>query len=286
MAAADPEGPPTPATVFVTLKPLSERNVSVYQVINRLRGKLARVPGARLFLQASQDIRVGGRQTNAQFQFTLQGDSTAELYDFAPPRGGTPARPELADVNSDQQQKGLETDLVIDRDTAARLGITPAQIDNTLYDAFGQRQVSTIYKALNQYHVVMEVAPRFWQSPEILRQVYVSTSGSSASGTQTSNAPAGTVAASGSAQATVGGLAASHDSFHPAFGGGRRAAGADAVRHRVQHHRAHRHHPADRHRQEERHHDDRLRAGGRARARTRFPRRDLRGVRCCASARS
>ena len=90
-----PGGATNAATVFVTLKPLSERNVSVYQVINRLRGKLARVPGARLFLQASQDIRVGGRQTNAQFQFTLQGDSTAELYDFAPPRGGTPARPEL-----------------------------------------------------------------------------------------------------------------------------------------------------------------------------------------------
>ncbi|MBV8400052.1 MAG: efflux RND transporter permease subunit, partial [Acetobacteraceae bacterium] len=198
-----PGGATNAATVFVTLKPLSERNVSVYQVIDRLRGKLSQMPGAQLYLQASQDIRVGGRQTNAQFQFTLEGDNSAELYQFAPRLvEALQHDPNVSDVSTDQQQGGLETDLVIDRDTAARLGITPAQIDNTLYDAFGQRQVSTIYKALNQYHVVMEVAPRFWQSPEILNDVYVSTSGGSASGTQTSNAPAGTVAASGSTGAS------------------------------------------------------------------------------------
>ena len=222
-----PNGAANTARVFITLKPLSKRNVSAYQVINRLRGKLARVPGAQLFLQASQDIRVGGRQSNAQFQYTLQGDATAELYAFAPRLvAALQHDPNLADVNSDQQQKGLETDLVIDRDTAARLGVTPAQIDNTLYDAFGQRQVSTIYKALNEYHVIMEVAPRFWQSPDMLGQIWVSTSGGAASGTQTSNAAVGTVTASGStgttgrttgtgssgqsgsASATVGGIAA------------------------------------------------------------------------------
>ncbi len=130
-------------------------------MIARLRRALAVVPGGRLFLQSIQDIRVGGRQSNAQYQFTLQGDSTAELYAWAPKLTAALQRnPALADVNSDQQQSGLETDLVIDRDTAAKLGVTPSQIDNTLYDAFGQRQVSTIYNALNQYHVVMEVAPR------------------------------------------------------------------------------------------------------------------------------
>ena len=188
-----PSGGTNSASVFVSLKPLSGRDVSVYQVIARLRSKLATVAGAQLFLQASQDIRVGGRQSNAQFQFTLQGDNTADLYAFAPKLVAALQRnPELADVNSDQQEKGLETDLVIDRDATARLGITPSQIDSTLYDAFGQRQVSTIYEALNQYHVVMEVAPRFQQSPEMLKQIYVSTSGI-ASGTQTTNAPAGTV---------------------------------------------------------------------------------------------
>ena len=198
-----PNGAANSAMVFITLKPLSQRNVSVYQVINRMRGKLARVPGAQLYLQASQDVRAGGRQSNAQFQYTLEGDSTAELYAFGPRLAAALQHdPNLADVNSDQQQKGLETDLVIDRDTAARLGVTPAQIDNTLYDAFGQRQVSTIYKALNQYHVVMEVAPRFWQSPETLKEMYVSTAGGNASGTQTSNAPVGTVAASGSTGAS------------------------------------------------------------------------------------
>jgi multidrug efflux pump len=180
--------------VFVSLKPLSERTLSADQVIARLRRALAQVPGATLFLQAVQDIRVGGRQSNAQYQFTLHADSISDLYTWAPKIvTALQALPVLSDVNSDQQNKGLETDLAIDRDTAARLGINASQIDNTLYDAFGQRQVSTIYNALNQYHVVMEVAPQFWQSPDILKDVYVSTAGGSVGGTQSTNAVAGTV---------------------------------------------------------------------------------------------
>jgi multidrug efflux pump len=192
---------------FMSLKPLSERKISADQVIARLRPKLARVPGGRLFLQAAQDIRVGGRQSNAQYQYTLQADTSAELYEWAPKlTAALQKRPELTDVNSDQQQKGLETDLFIDRPTAARLGLTPNAIDNTLYDAFGQRDVSTIYNALNQYHVVMELAPRYWQNPDTLKQIWVSTSGANANGTQTTNAPAGTVV--GPASSSTNGSAA------------------------------------------------------------------------------
>src|SRR5204863_2272333 len=177
--------------VFIALKPLSERNLSVEQVIGRVRPQLGRVAGARLFLQPVQDIRVGGRQSNALYQYTLQSDNLAELYNWAPKvTAALEQLPELTDVNSDQQQKGLETDLVIDRATAARLGITAAQIDNTLYDAFGQRQVSTIYSARNQYHVIMEVAPQYWQDPETLKDVFVSTSGGAVGGVQGTNAVA------------------------------------------------------------------------------------------------
>ncbi|PCE28725.1 nodulation protein [Paraburkholderia acidicola] len=184
-------------SVYVALKPLSERRETADQVIARLRPQLNAVPGGRLFLQAVQDIRIGGRQSNAQYQFTLLGDSRAELYQWAPRLAqALQGAPELEDVNSDQQQAGLEADVDIDRSTAARLGITPAQIDNTLYDAYGQRLVSTIYNPLNQYYVVMEVAPRYWQHPETLNDLYVSTSGGSPSGTQSTNAVAGTVTVS------------------------------------------------------------------------------------------
>jgi multidrug efflux pump len=180
--------------VFISLKPLAQRGISADQVVARLRPQLAQVAGARLFLQVAQDIRVGGRQSNAQYQFTLQADDAPTLYEWAPKLVTALQRsPDIADLNSDQQQNGLETDLKIDRATAARFGLTENSIDNTLYDAFGQRQVSTIYNALNQYHVVMEVAPRYWQSPETLKQIYVSTAGGSASGTQTTQAPTGTV---------------------------------------------------------------------------------------------
>jgi multidrug efflux pump len=182
--------------VFVALKPLSQR-AGIDRVMAGLRRKLAVVPGARLFLVPIQDIRVGGRQTNAAYQFTLQADSTAVLYQWAPKLlAALEHNPILADVSSDQQQKGLETDLVIDRATASRLGVTASQIDNTLYDAFGQRQVSTIYSAQNQYHVIMEVEPRYWQTPDMLKEIYVSTSGGNASGTESTNAVVGTVVGS------------------------------------------------------------------------------------------
>jgi len=180
--------------VFASLKPRAQRNVSADQVITRLRPKLSQVAGARLFLQAAQDIRTGGRQSLALYQYTLQADSVAELYKWAPRLTEALQRePVLTDVNSDQQQNGQEIELVIDRDTAARLKLNPAQIDNTLYDAFGQRSVSTIYKALNQYHVIMEVAPEYWQSPDTLQNLWVSTAGGTVSGTQATNAVAGTV---------------------------------------------------------------------------------------------
>ncbi|WP_338862157.1 efflux RND transporter permease subunit [Mycetohabitans rhizoxinica] len=199
--------------MLISLKPLAERGVSADQVIEQLRTPLAEVAGARTFLQAVQDIRVGGRQSNAQYQFTLLGDSTAQLYKWAPIlTEALQKRPELADVNSDQQQGGLEANVIIDRPTAARYGITPAQIDNTLYDAFGQRQVSTIYNPLNQYHVVMEVAPRYWQSPDILKDIFISQSGGSASGTASTNATAGTVTRASGAKKTVGVSASNADS--------------------------------------------------------------------------
>ncbi|HLK10729.1 MAG TPA: multidrug efflux RND transporter permease subunit, partial [Candidatus Binatia bacterium] len=160
--------------MFMALKPLAERKLTADQVIARLRPKLAAVPGASLYLQAIQDIRVGGKLSNALFQFTLQDDDLQELTHWAPiVLRKLQTLPELVDVSSDQQNGGLEASLAIDRDTASRLGITTRMIDDALYDAFGQRQVSTMYTQLNQYHVVMEVAPRFWQSPETLRDLYV-----------------------------------------------------------------------------------------------------------------
>jgi multidrug efflux pump len=196
-------------SVFVALKPLSQRD-GIETVMSRLRRKLAVVPGARLFLIPIQDIRVGGRSSNAAYQYTLQGDDSAELYEWTPKLvTALEHSPVLTDVSSDQQQKGLETDLVIDRSTASRLGVNATEIDNTLYDAFGQRQVSTIYSAQNQYHVVMEVAPRYWQSPETLKQVYVSTSGGNASGTETTNAVVGTVATASTTSTTTAATIAS-----------------------------------------------------------------------------
>jgi multidrug efflux pump len=178
--------------VFASLKPLSERSASADQVVARLRRNLSNVPGATLFFIPVQDIRVGGRQSNALYQYTLQSDQLDDLRTWTPKLADALQNvTQVTDVNSDLEEKGLETDIVIDRETAGRLGITASQIDNTLYDAFGQRQVSTIYNPLNQYHVVMEVAPRFWQNPDMLKQIWVSTSGS-VSGTQASNAVAGT----------------------------------------------------------------------------------------------
>ncbi len=195
--------------VFVSLKPLAERDVSADEVSARLRGKLNQVPGARLYLQPAADLRTGGRQSNAMYQFTLTADDTQVLYQWA--QRLTTAMQGikiLADVNSDQQQKGLQTVLNIDRATAMRLGLPISAIDNTLYDAFGQRQVSVIYSALNQYHVVMEVAPRYWQDPETLRDIWVSTAGANPKGTQTTNAAAGTYVASSSTTSSANSAAA------------------------------------------------------------------------------
>jgi multidrug efflux pump len=167
------------ASMFVVLKPLNQRQDNAEQVIARLRKSLAHQPGATLFLQAVQDIRIGGRQSNAQYQYTLQGDDLASLRTWEPKvRQALSGLPMLADVNSDQQDLGLQSSLVFDRDSMARLGVTQKQLDSTLNDAFGQRQVSTIYQPLNQYKVVMELAPAYWQNPDALQWIYLpSTSG-------------------------------------------------------------------------------------------------------------
>jgi multidrug efflux pump len=196
-------------TVFVSLKPLRDRKESAEDVIGRLRTALSAVPGATLILQSVGDLGTGGRSGNAQYQYTLQGSSFEELDDWTPKiLAALQADPTLADVSSDQLNNGLQANMVIDRDTAARLGVSVSQIDNTLYDAFGQRQVSTIYVARNQYHVIMEVAPEYWQDPKTLRDVFVSTQGGPASGSQTTNAVAGTVV-SASQASSVSSVAAS-----------------------------------------------------------------------------
>ena len=160
--------------MFIGLKPLHERQLSVDQVIARLRPKLAQVPGAPTVLQAIQDLRIGGRASSAQYQYTLQSVDLAELNTWAPKvERQLRTLKEIADVNSDQQDKGQQSLVVFDRLTASRLGVSPQLIDDTLYDAFGQRQVSILYTPLNQYHVVMEVAPQYWQNPSTLQEIYV-----------------------------------------------------------------------------------------------------------------
>jgi len=163
------------ASGFVALKPLGKgRKESAFDVVNRLRPKLSHIPGAQLVMVPVQDVNIGGRQSNAQFQYTLQGDNLQDLLIWAPKLyDKMRSMPELRDVSSDQQNHGLQATVVIDRETASRLGIAPITIDNTLYDAFGQRQVSVMYKAQNQYHVVMEVDPRYSQSPDSLKNIYV-----------------------------------------------------------------------------------------------------------------
>jgi multidrug efflux pump len=185
------------AYVFLSLKPLKERHAGINQIMARLRPKLDQVPGGQLFLAPVQDFHVGGRVSLALYQFTLQGDTTREIYEWIPKlTEALKQRPELVDVVSDQRQNALETDITIDRSTVARLGLDPRAIDNTLYDAFGQRQVSTIYNPMNQYHVVMEVAPKYRQYPDSLKDIYVSLSGQSPSGTQQTNAVIGTFSSS------------------------------------------------------------------------------------------
>jgi multidrug efflux pump len=224
--------------VYISLKPYDERKITADGVVARLRKKLASVAGARLFLVAVSDLRVGGRQTNATYQYTLLSDSTEELYKWAPRLTQALTNSSvLKDVNSDQQQSGLEADVQIDRPTTARLGLNLSAIDNTLYDAFGQRQVSTIYNALNQYHVVMEAAPRYTQSPQTLKNVYVSTSGANPSGVDSTNisganysAPQSASSASASStQATVAADSARNLATNALAASGHSAASAGAA---------------------------------------------------------
>ncbi len=162
------------ARLYITLKPLEERKITSDYIIARLRPKLAVVPGATLYLQASQDLRIGGRSSSALYQFTLRGDNLQDLTVYGPRMLQALRRiPQITDVNTDQQNNGLQSVERYDRAAAARFAISPQLIDNVLYDAFGQRQVSTMYTPLNQYHVVMEAAPQFWQDPQTLREIYV-----------------------------------------------------------------------------------------------------------------
>jgi multidrug efflux pump subunit AcrB len=160
--------------MFITLKPLSQRKVRVDEVINRLRRKLVDVPGITLFLQAIQDIRVGGRLGKAQYQYALQSGDIGELNHWSTVLVDRLRKiPQLKDVSSDQQTSGLQANVVIDRDAAARLGVSPDAIDNTLYDAFGQRQVATIYEQYNQHHIILEVTPEYELDPASLSKIYV-----------------------------------------------------------------------------------------------------------------
>ncbi|MGD0647013.1 MAG: efflux RND transporter permease subunit [Acidobacteriaceae bacterium] len=174
MAFTGGNGSTNAGFAFVALKPLSERKDSAAEIINRLRPQLARVPGAATYLQAVQDIRIGGRGSNAMYQYTLSAETTQDLQKYGPQLLSQLRKaPGFQDVNTDQQNDGLQALLTYDRATAARLGITPQTIDSTLYDAFGQAEVSVINTELNQYYVVMEVAPKYWQSPEGMKDVYL-----------------------------------------------------------------------------------------------------------------
>ncbi len=202
------------ANLTIALKPLTERRVSADQVIARLRPQLARVTGVTTFLQAVQDVHGGGRSANSQYQYTLLGDDLTELRTWSQKlRLAMQDMPEVTDVDTDLQPGGLEADLVVDRDSASRLGLTEIQIDNALGDAFAQAQVSNIYNPFSpqQYHVVMEVAPEFWQHPDVLRELYVSTSGGAVSGTQATQAVAGTTQLTSNSTSTASSAAVAED---------------------------------------------------------------------------
>jgi multidrug efflux pump len=203
------------ANVTIALKPLAARRISADQVIARLRPKLNAVKGIATFLQAVQDIGGGGgRSANSQYQYTLLGDDLTELRTWSQKlRTALQDMPEITDVDSDMQPGGLEADLIVDRDSASRLGLTEIQIDNALGDAFSQAQVSNIYNPFSpqQYHVVMEVAPEFWQNPEVLKELYVSTSGGAVSGTQSTQAVAGTTVLQSAAAGTPSSTAVAED---------------------------------------------------------------------------
>ena len=160
--------------IFLGLKPFAERNATSSQIIDRLRPKLLSVSGANTFMQAGQDLRIGGRGSSAQYQYTIQSDNLQDLVQWGPVLLQQMRKIRLlTDVNTDQQNSGLQAMLTYDRETASRLGITPQMLDNSLYEAFGQAQVSTMYTGINQYHVVLEVEPKHWQSPVDLNDVYI-----------------------------------------------------------------------------------------------------------------
>ncbi|SKB25504.1 efflux RND transporter permease subunit [Luteibacter sp. 22Crub2.1] len=215
------------ANVIVALKPLEERTASAAQVIARLRPKLANIPGARLMMFPMQDLSAGGRQSFAQFQYTLQSDDSALLSVWSNKLlDALKSNKMLADVNSDQQTGGLETRVVLDRPTIARLGLTPDIIDATLYDAYGERTVSTIYKAQNQYHVVMELAPRYLQDPETIKGIYVGTSGEAASGTSSTNATSNTTSAASTSATSTSSAATNAATNSIATSGGSASSGS------------------------------------------------------------
>jgi multidrug efflux pump len=196
--------------VFVALKPLAARKVSAAQIIDRLRPKLNRLPGASAFLQSVQDLRIGGRSSNAMYQYTLQSDNVQDLFKWGPILLGQMQHlPGLQDVSSDQQNGGLDELMNYDRVTAAKLGLTAQSLDSSLYDAFGQAEVSVIYTQLNQYYVVLEAAPQYWQSPEGLNDIYFHTSNTPNS---SSNIPLLTVA---KGQANTTPLAINHTGLFP-----------------------------------------------------------------------
>jgi multidrug efflux pump len=199
--------------LFITLKPLAQRHVSATAIVGRLRKPLAAIPGAQTFLVPAQDLRVGGRQSNAEYQYTLTSGDPAALNEWVPKIvAALNNDSKLADVSSDLQQGGLETDVTINRPVASAYGITPQQIDATLYDAYGQRSVSTIYAALNQYEVIMELAPQYLQTPDALKQIYISTTGGTASGTSQTNFAAGTVGSSSASTAASNTATVAQDS--------------------------------------------------------------------------
>jgi multidrug efflux pump len=185
------------ANVYVQLKPLAQRHLSADQVVGRLRPKLNQVSGGRLILQAVQDLHIGGRQTAAEYQYTLTSEDTASLYAWTPQLVTELSKSHglLEDVSSDLQQNGLQLYMTINRPTAMRYSFAPNQIDNVLYDAFGQRTVSTIFNPFNQYFVVMEVAPKYWHYPQMLDRIYLSTAAGNPSGSQQTQAPRDTLSA-------------------------------------------------------------------------------------------
>ena len=200
------EGASNTGFIFLSLKPLAQRGVSASQIVDRVRPKLAALTGASTFMQAAQDLGVGGRQSNAQYQYQLSGDTVADLGMWGPLLYQEMRKmPQLKDVTTDQQNSGLQMLLNYDRRTASRLGITPQLIDQSLYDEFGEAQVSTIYTSLNQYYVVMEAAPQFYRDPSTLRSTFVHSSGTSA-------VP---LSAISTMHAATSPLAVNHSSFFP-----------------------------------------------------------------------